>query len=59
MAVRAQRAFLEVDPFHGVGRGHGAAIVFAVRQINRVAEFMDRFFERALAKQFRVGGKAV
>src|ERR1019366_7763067 len=47
------------DPFHGVGRGHGAAVVIAVRQIDGVAEFMDRFFNHALAKQFRVGEKAV
>ena len=42
--------FLEVDPFHGVGRSHGAAVVVAVRQINRVSDFMDRFLDHALAK---------
>src|ERR1700686_1163369 len=55
----AQCAFLEIDPLHGVGGGHNTEVVLTVRQVQSVSEFMDRFFDHALAKQFMVGRKAI
>jgi len=35
-ARRAQRAFLQINPLHRVGRRHGAAVVVAMSQVQRV-----------------------
>ena len=58
-AGRAQRAFLEVDPLRGVGRGHDTAVVVAVSQVQSMSQFMDRLLYYALAKQFAVGRKPI
>ena len=55
----AQCAFLQVDPLHRVGWGHGAAVILAVSQVQSVAEFMNRFLDYPLAEQFWVGRKAI
>ncbi len=59
MAGAAEHGFAEVDPFDSVAGGHGAAVVLAVAEIEGVAEFVDGFFQEALAEQGVVAVEAV
>ena len=59
LAGRAERASAQIDPLDGVGRGHGAAVILAVAELQSVAQFVNGFFEHALAQQRGVGSKAV
>ena len=49
----------EVDPFDGVGTGHGTLVVLAVAEIESVAQFVNGFFEEALAEEGIVAIEAV
>ena len=59
LAGGTKRGFAEVDPFDGVAGGHGAAVVLAVTEIESVTEFVDGFFEEAMAEQGVVAIEAV
>lgn len=54
-----QRALFQVNPFDGVRRGHDAAVVVAVGQVQGVPEFVDGFFQQPLQEQVVVLGQAV
>src|SRR5581483_9381624 len=58
-AVRAQAAFLQVDPFHGMGRSHGTRVVLAVSQVQSVADLVDALFQQAFAKRVAVRWQTV
>jgi hypothetical protein len=52
-------ALAEVNPLDGMGRGHHAAVVLAVAEIEGVAEFVDGLFDESLAEEGVVGIKSV
>ena len=56
-AGRAQPVLLQINPFHRVRGRHGAAVVFAMTQVERVSQLVDRFLEQPFAAQVLVRSK--
>ena len=59
LARPAQEAIFQVNPLDRMGGSHGALIVVAMSEIQRMAEFMDRFFEKAQSQNVAIGRQSI
>src|ERR1039457_2996575 len=59
LAGTAQHGFFQIDIFHRMRRSHRATVVLAMRQTHGVTNLVHSFLDRALAIQFRIGGKSI
>ena len=58
-AVFAEAAVFDVDPLHRVGRGHGAAIVVAMGEAQRVSQFMHGLDQQTVGEHVGIRRQSV
>src|ERR1700675_4948723 len=59
LTFSTQFCFLQVDPLHRVRRRHDARVIFAVCEVESVADFMDGLFDETSRQQFGVSRQAI
>ena len=58
-AGRAQGGAFQINPFHGMRWSHGAAVVLAVCQAQRVADLVHSFLNQPITENLMVGRKTI